>query len=89
MDDEFVWNLSEYGQYNILKSLHEKMSRANANIECSNRSRTIINIDSYEATIICWALQEYSEKIESKLKEKNPMHDAREEADIWLGKKSE
>lgn len=67
MSDELVWNLSDYGQYNILKSLHDKLGRASVNLECSNRPRTIINIDSYEATVICWALQEYSRKIDETI----------------------
>lgn len=69
MNDKLVWNLSDIGQYNILKRLHEKMSRANYYLECSGRPTTIINMDSYEATVICWALQKYSEEIEKRIGE--------------------
>lgn len=63
------YNLTDEGQKLILETLHFKMSKANYDLECSGRRRTIINIDDYEATVIAWALSDYRDKIEKRLKE--------------------
>ena len=56
------WNLSDEGKKNIIESLKRKLSIAGYHLECDERPNTIINIDSYEHTILCWALQELKEK---------------------------
>ena len=72
------WNLSDEGKKNIIESLKRKLSIAGYHLECDERPNTIINIDCYEHTILCWALQEFKEskqvpkkieKIEKRLSE--------------------
>ena len=63
------YNLSYQGQMLILETLDFKMSKANYDLECSGRRRTIINIDDYEATVIAWALSDYRDKIKNRIKE--------------------
>lgn len=63
------YNLTTEGQKLILETLDFKISKANYDLEYSGRSRTIINIDDYEATVIAWALSDYRDKIEKRLKE--------------------
>lgn len=57
------WNLSDEGKKNIIESLKRKLSIAGYHLECDERPNTIINIDSYEHTILCWALQEFKERV--------------------------
>lgn len=58
---EIKRDLSPKGQKNIIEKLLNKLAAASFRLEC--RSRTIINIDDYDETIIYWALQEYYKKL--------------------------
>lgn len=59
MKTENNWNLGD-GLGNVIWSLLEKANYASWQLE--NRERTIINIDSYEATALIYALSEIIEK---------------------------
>ena len=53
------WDLGD-GLGNVAWSLLDKANYASWQLE--DKNRTIINIDSYEATTLIWALSEYIEK---------------------------
>ena len=50
------WNLGD-GLENVCDSAMRKLRYASHQLE--ERERTIINIDSYENTVLIWALNEY------------------------------
>lgn len=56
------WNLGE-GIVNVCKSIINKLDYAGFQTE--DRPRTIINLDSYEITVLYWAMQDY---IQNKIK---------------------
>ena len=60
-EDLKPWDLSAEGIENVCKSLSNKLSAATIHFE-NGRKNTIINIDDYEHTILCWALSEYMSK---------------------------
>ena len=58
-DIELDLNLGD-GLKNVCQSLYDKASYAFWQLE--SRERTIINIEIYEATVLCWAIEEYMRK---------------------------
>lgn len=50
------WNLGD-GLENVCNSVMRKLRYASHQLE--ERERTIINMDSYENTVLIWALSEY------------------------------
>ena len=66
MKDE--WNLGD-GIANVCNSVMRKLNHAGYQLE--DRNRTIINIESYEATVLTWAMSEYMRrrKIEAENEE--------------------
>ena len=61
MANKEPWNIGE-GLPNVIESLKNKLSAASYHIECGKTGRAIINIDTYEHTILTWALQEYEDR---------------------------
>lgn len=55
------WNLGG-GLVNVCESIRGKLHYASNRLECIERDKTIINVDSYEVTALIWALAEYMEK---------------------------
>ena len=55
------WNLTDDGLPNIAESLKNKLNAASFRLECGG-GNTIINIDSYECTVLIWALQKLRKK---------------------------
>lgn len=53
------WNLGD-GLPNVANSIRRKLSYAGHQLE--ERERTILNVDSYEVTVLVWALSEYMER---------------------------
>lgn len=51
-----VWNLGD-GLENVCRSVLRKAHYASHQVE--ERSRTIINLDTYEITALIWAMNEY------------------------------
>lgn len=51
-----AWNLGD-GLENVCRSVLRKLHYAGAQTE--ERTRTIINLDSYEITAMIWAMNEY------------------------------
>ena len=51
-----AWNLGD-GLENVCRSVLRKAHYASHQTE--ERSRTIINLDSYEITVLIWAMNEY------------------------------
>lgn len=51
-----TWNLGE-GLENVCNSVRRKLHYASHQTE--ERTRTIINLDSYEITAMIWAMNEY------------------------------
>lgn len=55
------WNLGS-GKPNVIQSLKNKLDAAGYHLECTSKNgRTILNIDTYEHTILCWALEAYNQ----------------------------
>ena len=55
------WNLREGdGLPNVYESVRRKLRYAGQQLE--DQSRTIINIESYEHTILSWALADWAER---------------------------
>ena len=50
------WNLGD-GLKNVCNSAMRKLQYAGYQLE--ERNKTIINVDSYEVTVLIWALNEY------------------------------
>lgn len=59
MKTQKLWDLGP-GLGNVAWSLLDKANSASWRLE--NNSRTIINIDSYESTVLIFVLSEYIEK---------------------------
>lgn len=57
--DKKDWNLGD-GLPNVCKSILRKLNGAGWRLE--NGTRTILNVDSYEVTVMVWAMQEYMKK---------------------------
>lgn len=53
------WNLGN-GLPNVVNSIRRKLRYAGFQLE--DRERTILNVDSYEVTVLVWALNEYMER---------------------------
>lgn len=51
-----LWNLGD-GLENVCNSVMRKLHSAGHQLE--ERNRTILNIDSYEVTVMIWAMNEY------------------------------
>ena len=51
-----AWNLGD-GLENVCNSVMRKLRYAGHQLE--ERNKTIINVDSYEVTVLIWALNEY------------------------------
>lgn len=70
------WNLREDdGLPNVYESIRRKLHYSGYQLE--ERSRTIINIESYEHTILTWALSEWAEN--HNVKEKDNGNDQKHE----------
>lgn len=57
--DKKEWNLGD-GLPNVCKSILRKLNGAGWRLEI--KENTIINIESYETTVMFWAMYEYMEK---------------------------
>lgn len=57
--DKKDWNLGD-GLPNVCKSILRKLNAAGWRLE--TKENTIINIESYETTVMFWAMYEYMEK---------------------------
>lgn len=57
--DKKEWNLGD-GLPNVCKSILRKLNAAGWRLEI--KENTIINIESYETTVMFWAMYEYMEK---------------------------
>jgi len=55
------WNLGN-GLPNVCKSIRDKLHYASHRLECIERDKTIINVDTYETTVLLWALGDYMQK---------------------------
>lgn len=53
------WNLGD-GLGNVCESAMKKLDNAGWQLE--NRNRAIINVESYEVTVLIWALREYMKR---------------------------
>lgn len=63
------WNLGN-GLGNVCDTIRGKLHYASHTIECNERGRTIINLDTYEVTALIWALSEYMDNHNLKGEEK-------------------
>lgn len=53
------WNLGD-GLQNVYDSIRRKLNYAGHQLE--ERSRTIVNMECYENTVLIWALREWAER---------------------------
>lgn len=57
--DKKNWNLGD-GLQNVCESVMRKLNGAGWRLE--NGPRTIMNVDTYEVTVMVWAMRDYMEK---------------------------